>query len=106
MSYEELLNDTIYTMTAVSSQNAFGEWIFSYSQNSSEACRMNPITQSESVRLTGKYENIKWKCFLLSSSSISTGDHVIYNGSEYRVQESYFDSSHHHKIAYLGIESD
>jgi len=102
MSYEGLLNNSIYLRTKYSSQNVLGEWTFSYSSASdSTKCRLSPLSASERIDKTGLYDDVRYKCFCLSSSSIDRDNQVVYRNKNYRVKEVIIDSSHHHKTALL-----
>ena len=102
MTYEGLLNNSIKLRTKYSSQNLLGEWTFTYSSASdSTICRMSPITASERIDKTGLYDDVKYKCFCLSSASISRDSQAEYNSKYYRIKEVIIDSSHHHKTALL-----
>ena len=102
MSYEGLLNNSIKLRTKYSSQNQLGEWTFTYSSSSTPTiCRLSPLSASERIDKTGLYDDVRYKCFCLSSSSIDRNSQVEYGGKYYRVKEVIIDSSHHHKTALL-----
>ena len=102
MSYESLLNNSIRLRTRYSSQNELGEWTYSYSSSSTPTkCRLVPISAIERIDRTGLYDDVRYKCFCLSSSTIDRDSRVDYSGKIYRVKEVVIDSSHHHKTALL-----
>jgi len=102
MSYESLMNNGFITRTKYSSQNVLGEWTYTYSSAStSTKCRMNPLSASERLDRTGLYDDVRYKCYCLSSASINRGDQVIYDNKNYKVKEVIQDSSFHHKKALL-----
>ena len=108
MSFTGLLIHTIYKSTATSSQNDFGEWTHAYTSQTSSpiTCRVSPIyggslSNKEEIIITGKYDDVKYRCFMDDSESIYTGDRIIYDSKEYRVKEMIVDSTGHHKSALL-----
>ena len=102
MTYSSLLNNSIKLRTKYSSQNELGEWNFAYSSSTTNTkCRMSPISNIEMIARPGLYEDVKYKCFCLSSASIDTNSQIDYNGVHYRVKELIIDSEHHHKTALL-----
>lgn len=108
MSFDGLLIHKIYKNVPYSSQNDFGEWAYSYSTQTSTGitCRVSPysITQlsdKESIITIGKYDNVKYKCFMDHSENINTGDRVVYSSDIYRVKETMIDSNTHHKTVLL-----
>jgi hypothetical protein len=104
MSFESLLNSSLYLRTRYSSQNLLGEWEFAYSSSSTPTkCRVMPLTASERIDTTGLFDNVKYKCFCLSSASISRDSQVMYNNELYRVKETLMDSSHHHRTGLLQL---
>jgi len=104
MTYEELLNTNIYLRTRTSSQNVIGEWTYTYTTSSTPTkCRMSPLSASERIDNSGLYDDVRYKCFCLSSSSIDRDSQATYNGENYRVKEVIIDSSFHHKTALLKL---
>lgn len=104
MSFESLLNNSIYLRTRYSSQNILGEWSYTYSSSSTPTkCRIMPITASERIDTTGLFDNVKYKCFCLSSSSISRDSQIEYRSEYYRVKEVLMDSNFHHKTGLLQL---
>ena len=102
MSYEGLLNNNIYLNTKTSSQNIYGEWIYTYSTSTTPTkCRVVPIRVSETIDRQGLYSDVAYTCYTLSSASISRDSQVTYNGIQYRVKQSEMDSSFHHKKSLL-----
>ena len=104
MSFEGLLNNSIYLRTRYSSQNILGEWSYSYSSSSTPTkCRVMPLTASERIDTTGLFDNVRYKCFCLSSSSINRDQQIVYRNELYRVKEVIIDSSFHHKTGLLQL---
>lgn len=109
MSFDALLIHTIYKQYVYSSQNTFGEWAYSYSSQTGSGitCRMAPWTiyydtdRGEKIRLSGKYEDIRYKCFMDVDEDVEIGDRIVYGSETYRVKEVIIDSSGHHKSALL-----
>jgi len=102
MTYESLLNNSIKLRTKYSSQNEIGEYTYTYSSASTTTkCRMSPVSNMEMIARPGLYEDVKYKCFCLSSSTIDINSQIDYNGEYYRVKQVIIDSSHHHKTALL-----
>jgi hypothetical protein len=104
MTFESLLNNSIYLRTRYSSQNLLGEWEYAYSSSSIlTKCRIAPLTASERIDSTGLFDNVKFKCYCLASSSINRDSQVMYNNELYRVKEVIIDSSSHHKTGLLQL---
>jgi len=102
MSYEGLLRHSMYLENKYSSQNSLGEWTYTYSSSSSPTeCRMSPLSASERLDQTGRFDDVKYKCFCLSSSSITRNNRLSWNDEYYRIKEVILDSQGHHKTAYL-----
>ncbi len=104
MSFESLLNNGIYLRTRYSSQNLLGEWEYAYSSSTTlTKCRIAPITASERIDTTGLFDNVRYKCFCLSSAQITRDSQVSYNNELYRVKEVLQDSNFHHKTGLLQL---
>lgn len=102
MSYESLLIDRMHLQTKSSSQNDFGEWSYSYASSTDQTkCRMSPLSAMERQDQSGRFDDVKYKCFCLSSASIARDNRLIWNGDTYRIKEVILDSSKHHKTGYL-----
>jgi len=112
MSFEELLVHKIYKQTLTSSQNDFGEFAYTYITQTSRpiTCRISPLTGNETIDTTGRYDNVRYKCFIsgtLPVSSLRMGDRIMYSSNLtlsadiYRVKELIIDSNSHHKTALL-----
>jgi len=103
MSFTGLLIHKIYKQYAYSSQNDFGEWAYSYSTQTSTGitCRVSPLQGMEQIDTTGKFDGVKYKCFMDDAETINTGDRVVYGSDIYRVKEMSIDSNSHHKTALL-----
>jgi hypothetical protein len=103
MSFDGLLVHKIYKNTPYSSQNDFGEYSYSYSTQTATGitCRVSPLQGMETIDTTGKYDNVRYKCFMDDSETINTGDRVVYGSDIYRVKELTKDSNSHHKTALL-----
>ena len=102
MTYTSLLNNSIKLREKYSSQNEIGEWTFSYSSSTiNTKCRMSPVSNMEMITKPGLYEDVKYKCFCLSSAAITIDSQVQYRDEYYRVKQVIIDSSHHHKTALL-----
>jgi len=81
-----------------------GEWTYVYSSSSIPTiCRIAPLTASERIDTTGLYDNVRHKCFCLSSAAIVRDSQISYRNELYRVKEVIIDSSHHHKTALLQL---
>jgi len=104
MSYESLLNNNVYLRTRYSTTNELGEPIYTYSSSSTPTkCRMVPITVSNRIENPGLFDDVRYTCYSLSSSGITTDSQVTYQGNSYSVKESEFDSSFHHKKSLLKL---
>lgn len=116
MTFKTLLIHQCYKQRVYSSQNNFGEWQYSYSSQTSRpiTCRISPWTLSESMAmgrgesiiLSGKYIDVRYKCFMSGSlpvSSLSIGDRLKISGNinTYRVKDLIKDSTGFHKTAFL-----
>jgi hypothetical protein len=102
MTFTSLLTHTAAIQTNVSSQNELGEWLLTYTTSSTPfACRMSPITAMERIDPTGRFDDVRYRCFSESSTRISVDNRVVYNGTVYRVKEVILDSSYHHKSSLL-----
>jgi hypothetical protein len=104
MSFEGFLIHNCYIQTKVSSQNDLGEWLFTYTTPSeSFACRMSPISAMERIDLTGRFDDVRYRCFCMPDIDLTVDNRLVYNSEVYRVKESIVDSSVHHRIAYLTL---
>ena len=102
MTYESLLVHNIQIQTFVSSQNDLGEWLNTYTTTTTPiSCRMSPISAMERMDLSGRFDDVRFRCFCASSAQITVNNRVVYNGKTYRVKEELMDSNYHHKICYL-----
>jgi len=109
MSFDGLLVHKIYKNVPYSSQNNFGEYAYSYSTQTSTGitCRVSPysvmyhLSDVESIKTMGKYDDVVYKCFMDYSENINTGDRVVYESNIYRVKETMIDSNSHHKTVLL-----
>ena len=103
MSFDGLLVHKIYKNVPYSSQNDFGEYSYSYSTQTSTGitCRVSPLQGMEIIDTTGKFDNVRYKCFMDDKENIKTGDRIVYDSELYRVKELTIDSSSHHKTALL-----
>ena len=71
MTYEGLLNAELYLTTKTSSQNAYKEWTYTYTDaTSTTKCRMVPIRVAERIDNPGLYSDVVYTCYTLSSASI------------------------------------
>jgi len=104
MTFDNLLNNSIYLRTRASSQNQLGEWDYTYTDSTTATtCRVMPLTASERIDKTGLFDNVRYKCFCASSSTIHKDGQLTYRGEAYRVKEVLIDSSFHHKTALLQL---
>ena len=104
MTYDSLMIHNIYLQSSTSSQNSFGEWINTYTTASTaEECRVNPVSAEELIKLPGAYDDVKYKVYCKSGSTIDRGMKAVYESNTYKVREVLIDSSHHHKKAYLAL---
>lgn len=116
MSFYALLDDICYRQNIYSSQNNFGEWAYLYSTQTNRKiiCRISPwtigesmpISRGEEILTTGKYDDVRYKCFVNGSlpiSSLSIGDRIVIsaNSNIYRVKDLIKDSTGFHKTALL-----
>ena len=102
MTYESLLVHNIQLQTFISSQNDLGEWLNTYTTTATPiSCRMSPISAMERMDLSGRFDDVRFRCFCASSAQITVNNRVIYNEKIYRVKESILDSSYHHRVCYL-----
>lgn len=102
MTYEGLLVHNMYLETKYSSQNSLGEWAATFSSaTASTECRMSPLSAMERRDQTGRYDDVKYKCFCASSTNILKDQRLSWNSEQYRIKEVILDSSSHHKTAYL-----
>lgn len=97
MSFTSLLTHRAALQTNASSQNELGEWIYTYTTASTPFdCRMSPISAFERMEPTGRFDDVRFRCFTESSNKISVDDRVVYNNTVYRVKEAILDSEYHH----------
>lgn len=102
MTFKSLLTHSIYLRTRASSQNSWGEWTFTYTTaTTATKCRLSPISASERLDSTGKYDNVKYKCFTEEDVSIDRDQEISDGTNSYRVKETITDSSSHHKTSLL-----
>ena len=102
MTFEGLLNDNL--RTRYSSQNLLREWNYTYSSSTTPTkCRVSPLSASERIDRTGLYDNVAYKCFCLSSASITRDSQIEYASEYYRVKQVIQDSSFHHKTGLLQL---
>jgi hypothetical protein len=102
LTYDSLLVHKVQLQTYTSSQNALGEWLNTYTTTATPiSCRMSPISAMERMDLSGRFDDVRFRCFCTSSAQITVNNRLVYNGKTYRVKESILESSYHHKIAYL-----
>jgi len=102
MTFESLLVHSIYKRTLTSSQNMLGEWIYTYADGSiAVSCRINPISNRERIDAGGRWDDVRYICYMDYSESINTGDHVTYGGNDYRMKEVVIDSSSHNRKGYM-----
>ena len=72
MTYESLLTHSSYLRTKASSQNAFGEWVYTWTTSTTTTpCRMSPITATERIEYPGRFEDVKYRGFFKAGASIS-----------------------------------
>jgi hypothetical protein len=102
MTFESLLNNSIYLTTKASSQNAYLEWTYTYTDaTDATKCRIDPVRVAERIDNPGMYSDVVYTCYTLSSASIDRNSQVKYQGNYYRVKECEYDSSFHHKKSLL-----
>jgi len=106
MSYEDLLEHSVYIQTATSSQNAFGDWEYSYtSPAATTSCRFSPVTAEQIYLNPGKFDDVEYLCFLASGASVNMGDRLVANLSQdantYLVKQLTRDSNYHHITLHL-----
>jgi len=97
MAFTDLLEHTIYLQTVTSSQNAFGEWTESYTTSTTgTSCRMSPLTGEEMTAATGRWDDVSYKGFFASGTSINLTDRLVYGSDTFRVKDRIIDSNFHH----------
>jgi len=97
MTFESLLEHNCYLVTKASSQNYFNEWTFTWTDSTTiTKCRMVPVSAFERIDTQGRLDDVRYKGYFLSGTSISVDNRVKYNNNYYRVKECYYDSSFHH----------
>ena len=102
MTFEDLLIHKFFFKTRYSSQNSIGEYEYTVSSTSTGYdCRISPISAMERREVTGRYDDVKYKCFCPSSTNILSDTKIAWGNNDYRVKEVIIDSSGHHKTAYL-----
>ena len=102
MTYESLLNTICQLGTKASSQNTLGEWTYTWTYTSTDTdCRMNPISASKRIELIGRFDDVKYRAFLKSGTSISVDNRVQYSSKGYRVRDVHSDSEGHHVVALI-----
>lgn len=102
MTFNSLLNKSVSLQTKASSQNSLGEWSYSYTSASTPTiCRLSPLSASERMNTTGRYDDVRFKCYLESGATITRDNRLIYNSETYRIKEAYLDSESHHITALL-----
>ena len=101
ITFESLLIHSITPQTKASSQNALGEWSYTYTDGTDITCRCSPLTAAQTMNISGWYDDVKYNCFMDDSESVARGDRVEYGSDTYRVKEVILDSSSHHKTALL-----
>ena len=98
MSFESLLDQTIYKFRLTSSQNALGEWVVSGSLDPSGIkARVMPLTDEERMTYAGRFPHVTYKIYVPYSANIAKGDRIQYENQTYYVHEVLWDSSHLYK---------
>ena len=101
MTFDSLLIHKCYLGTKSTTSNSLGEIKESWSYSTSTKCRMSPISDSERIQMSGKYENVRFTAFFKEDANISNGNRIKYNGQEYLITASHLDSSSHHITALI-----
>jgi hypothetical protein len=65
-------------------------------------CKLDPVTAEQLRELPGKFENVRYTGYFLSSQTLTTDDEVHYDGDTFRVRDVYVDSQGYTKKALLG----
>jgi hypothetical protein len=103
--YEELLIHRASIYDKAVSSNSLGEQIETWSLSKTGIkCRVNPLSAEEVNSLSGKYDNLSAKIYILSSQSITTDNELVYNGNRYYVNEVLIDSSGYTKKVIVGVK--
>jgi len=97
MTFESMLEHTIYKYTLTSSQNELGEWVASYTTSGSIDARFIPASDEDVAYYGGRYENLAGKIYVDYSESIKPGDRISYENQMYLVNEVLYDSEHTYK---------
>ena len=102
MTFDSLCIHEIFLQTSASAQNSLGEWLYTYTTSATGVdCRVSPLTNSERIDMTGRFDDVRYKCFTPASTSISKDNRVVYNSEVYRVKECSLDSNSHHRTSLL-----
>jgi len=57
---------------------------------------MSPITASERIELAGRLDDVRYRGFFKSGTSLTVDNRIKFESQYYRVKERYYDSSRHH----------
>jgi len=97
MSYISLMEHTCYLVTKASSQNYLGEWTYTWTDSTSKTdCRMSPLTASERIEAQGRFDDVSFRGFFKSGTSITVDNRIKYRNKHYVVKEMSYDSNFHH----------
>ena len=103
--YEGLLNRRVSRWTETISSNALGEDTITMTYSESGVkCKLDPVSADQQMQMPGKFENVRYTGYFLSSQTLTTDDEIHYGGDTYRVREVYVDSQGYTKKALLGIK--
>lgn len=103
--YEGLLNKTVARYTRTISSNAFGEDEETWAYNESGIkCRLVRIPLEELKSLPGKYDNVEYRGFFLSTQTLTTDDEIHYNDNIFNIKQVCDDSSGYVRSALLGYK--
>ena len=87
------MNNLITLTTKASSQNAYHEWIYTYTDGTTATkCRMVPVKVADRMIAPGIYDDVVYTCYTLSSAAITRNSQVKYGSNYYMVKESELDS--------------
>ena len=105
MTFDSLLIDEVYKRTSTSSQNALGEWIYTYTTSTTAIkCRCSPVTGIRTTELQGFSDDIKYQCFMDADESVTRGDYLVFSSETYLVKDLTINSTDHHITALLALE--
>jgi len=103
MTFETLTDaHDIFLQTKASSSNELGEWEYTYTiATTATRCRMSPLSAKERTDQSGRFDDVRYKCFVPSSVNLQRDQRLEFRGETYQIKEVILDSSSHHKTGYV-----